>query len=146
MPIASNGICAALAFILPLASRRAWSVTGAILLSFLVGTAYADVQYVYDNAGRLVQVIAADGSSARYQYDAGGNITAINRLTAGQLAITAFSPNRGPEGAVVTIWGSGFSTTPAQNAVTFNGTTAAVTAATDNKLTVTVRLARVVVQ
>jgi N-acetylneuraminic acid mutarotase len=52
--------------------------------------------------------------------------------------ITNFSPTGGKEGTIVTITGSNFSTTLADNVVKFNGTTATVTAATATSLTVSV--------
>jgi trimeric autotransporter adhesin len=120
-----------------LTSRVPGSLCAALLFAAVV-PAHADVQYVYDAAGRVVQVIAADGTSAQYEYDAAGNITAIKRLSAGQLAITAFTPSSGPIGTAVTISGSGFSATASQNTVQFNGTTAVVTVASANQLTVNV--------
>ena len=50
--------------------------------------AFADVQYVYDEIGRLIQVIDQNGDSARYVYDAAGNITRIRRVSSGTLAVT----------------------------------------------------------
>jgi sugar lactone lactonase YvrE len=52
--------------------------------------------------------------------------------------LTGFSPTSGTEGTTVTLTGTNFSTTPANNAVKFNGTAAAVTAATSSSLTVSV--------
>lgn len=98
----------------------------------------AVVEYTYDEIGRLVGVYAPSGDAAQYVYDAAGNITEIKRFTASQLSIIEFTPNSGPVGTTVTIWGTGFSTTPSSNTVTFNGTAATVSAATANKLTVTV--------
>jgi hypothetical protein len=86
----------------------------------------------------MVQVVAADGSSAVYQYDSAGNITAIQRLTATQLALTAFNPTGGGPGTQVTLQGGGFSTTPGMNGVSFNGAAASVLAATANQLLVQV--------
>ena len=37
------------------------------------GLATADVQYVYDSAGRLVQVTYSNGATIQYRYDAAGN-------------------------------------------------------------------------
>jgi YD repeat-containing protein len=108
------------------------------LAALVSPSAHADVQYAYDSAGRLVQVTAADGSSAVYRYDSAGNITSIERISAGQLALSAFSPTRGAAGAQVTIHGSGFSQTPSANAISFNGTAAAVVSAAATELTVTV--------
>ena len=59
-------------------------------------------------------------------YDAAGNITQIQRQTAPGFAITGFSPTSGPPGTPVTIYGMGFSTTPANNVMAFNGTSAVV--------------------
>ncbi|MEQ9168413.1 MAG: BspA family leucine-rich repeat surface protein [Fulvivirga sp.] len=52
--------------------------------------------------------------------------------------ITSFSPNSGSIGTSVIITGTNFSTTPANNVVTFNGTPAVVTASTANSITTTV--------
>ncbi|HEV8512245.1 MAG TPA: IPT/TIG domain-containing protein, partial [Cyclobacteriaceae bacterium] len=52
--------------------------------------------------------------------------------------ITDFTPTSGIVGSTVTINGTGFSETPANNLVNFNGATALVTAATTASLTVTV--------
>src|SRR6185437_16415244 len=48
-------------------------------------------QYVHDPAGRLVQVIAPDGTSAQYTYDPAGNLLAITPLSATTAALTGFS-------------------------------------------------------
>ncbi len=53
-------------------------------------------------------------------------------------SISSFSPNSGPIGTTVTITGTNFSTTPANNIVYFGATKATVTAATATQLTVTV--------
>ena len=104
-----------------------------------VGSAYAaSANYVYDELGRLVQVVAADGSSTQYAYDAAGNITAVKADTVNTLAIASFTPTAGVAGANVTIYGSGFSTTAASNTVTFNGVAATVTSASASQLKVTV--------
>jgi YD repeat-containing protein len=96
------------------------------------------VQYVYDELGRLVGVIAANGDAAAYHYDAVGNLLSITRSTATQVSIIEFTPNGGSVGEVVTIYGTGFSATPGLNTVAFNGTAAAITSATSTSLVVTV--------
>lgn len=53
-----------------------------------------------------------------------------------QLGILDISPDNGLTGTTVTITGSGFSTNPGNNNVSFNGIKAQVTAATENQLTV----------
>jgi uncharacterized repeat protein (TIGR03803 family) len=52
--------------------------------------------------------------------------------------ITSFTPLSGPTGTTVTITGTNFSTTPANNTVTFNGATATVSASTTTSITTTV--------
>ncbi len=94
--------------------------------------------YVYDGAGRLVAVSDDTGASARYTYDRIGNLLAVDRFAAGQLAVFAFAPARGAAGITVKIKGQGFSTTASQNTVKFNGTSATVSAATATELTTTV--------
>lgn len=56
--------------------------------------------------------------------------------TWGQPVITSFSPTSGPVGTTVTITGSNFSTTPANNIVYFGAVRANVTAATASSLSV----------
>jgi len=117
---------------------RLWRIVIALVLATATAQAIADVQYAYDPAGRLVQVVAADGSSAVYQYDAAGNILAIQRVAADQLVLVAFNPASGGPGAQVALQGGGFSPTPSANAVSFNGAGATVLAATANQLIVQV--------
>lgn len=54
------------------------------------------------------------------------------------LTISSVSPTSGPVGTLVTITGTNFSTTPVNNIVQFNSTTAVVTASTPNSITTTV--------
>jgi YD repeat-containing protein len=96
------------------------------------------VNYVYDDLGRLVAVIDVSGNAAEYSYDAVGNILSISRYSSSQVSIIDFSPESGPIGTVVTINGTGFSTTLSQNTVKFNGLSATVTSATNTQLQATV--------
>ncbi len=96
------------------------------------------VSYVYDDLGRLAAVIDVNGNAAEYSYDSVGNILGISRFTSTQVSIIDFSPESGPVGTPVTINGTGFSTTPSQNTVKFNGTSATVSSATNNQLQVSV--------
>jgi YD repeat-containing protein len=100
----------------------------------------ASVQYLYDALGRLTTVVDPSGNVATYNYDAVGNLLSITRTTTfpSALAIFGFSPAQGGVGQTVVIQGQNFSATPSANVVQFNGTTATVTAATANSLTVTV--------
>jgi YD repeat-containing protein len=104
----------------------------------LQGAPTGPVLYAYDELNRLVQVTDPAGESAIYRYDAVGNIVAIERPGAAGVAIASFTPYTGPIGTFVTISGTGFSTTPAQNTVTFGGTSATVTSATATQLVTTV--------
>ncbi|WP_169798380.1 IPT/TIG domain-containing protein, partial [Sphingomonas soli] len=51
--------------------------------------------------------------------------------------VTSISPNSGPVSQVVTVSGTGFSTTPGNNIVSFGGSAGTVTAASSTSLTVT---------
>jgi YD repeat-containing protein len=104
----------------------------------LQGAASGPVVYAYDALGRLVQVTNPDGESAIYRYDPVGNITAIERPGASSVGISGFTPASGLAGATVIISGAGFSATPSQNTVTFNGTGASVSSATPTQIVVTV--------
>jgi YD repeat-containing protein len=88
---------------------------------FFCAQAFA-VGYTYDELGRLKSVTDNAGNIAEYVYDALGNIKEIKQFPSGTLSITEFTPNAGPVGASITIWGGGFSATPASNTVKFNGT------------------------
>jgi YD repeat-containing protein len=106
---------------------------------FTLGTSgAATIQYSYDEEGRLVAVTDHNGDMARFGYDRVGNVLSIDRLSAGGLAIVDFSPDRGAVGATVTLSGAGFSPLPAQNAVSFNGTAAAVIFSSPTSLVTTV--------
>ncbi|NTX01681.1 IPT/TIG domain-containing protein, partial [Myxococcus sp. CA040A] len=103
-----------------------------------LGDAGPPINYAYDESRRLVAVYDGTGASAQYVYDEGGNLLEIKRLSAAQLGLFDFAPNEGPPGGEVTLTGSGFSTTPANNTVRFNGVAAVVTAASEQRLVVTV--------
>ena len=109
-----------------------------LCLSPIVPLAAADISYVYDNVGRLLAVIDPATDTAVYAYDAVGNLSGITRQTSSTLAIFQFTPSSGPVGTAVTIYGTGFSATPASNTVKFNGTTATVATASTTMLTTTV--------
>lgn len=65
-------------------------------------------------------------------------IVKLNQIVRAPLSITSVSPAVGVAGNTITITGTGFSTTPADNTVTFNSTVAVVTASTATSITVTV--------
>lgn len=114
----------------------------ALVTFWLLGSSlcYA-TSYVYDGNGRLIAVTRNDGTSARYVYDAVGNLQQIAAVPLGQLALFGFTPNHGSPDQVVTITGQGFSATPASNTVAFHGVAATVTAATTSTLSVVVPVA-----
>ncbi|HEX6455618.1 MAG TPA: IPT/TIG domain-containing protein, partial [Solirubrobacterales bacterium] len=95
-------------------------------------------RFFHDPDGRLSAVIDPEGSTAVYNWDAAGNLLSISRHASSKLSIVQLSLSQGEVGATVTIEGTGFSTTLALNTVKFNGTTAAVSAASATSLTVKV--------
>ena len=113
-----------------------------ILLLTLLGTNFfvqaANIEYVYDDLGRLIEAVDPAANKATYVYDADGNLVSVTQAAATQVAILNFSPKQGAAGTSVAISGSGFSTALASNTVRFNGVVATVTAATSTALTVVV--------
>lgn len=93
---------------------------------------------VYDDTGRLIAVIHPSGDVARYSYDAAGNLLSISRSSSSTVSVIYFTPGSGPVGTTVTIYGTGFSTTPSSNTVTFNGVSATVTSSTATQIVTTV--------
>lgn len=105
----------------------------------LIRQTYAStVNYFYDNAGRLVAVLGATGTGSIYAYDGVGNLTSVSPVTGSAVSVFALSRNYGPVGTSVTIYGDGFSTTPSQNTVQFNTTTAVVSTSTLTTIVTTV--------
>ncbi len=95
-------------------------------------------QYIYDDTGQLIKVIDSTGTMVEYFYDETGNRIGVKNSTVSGVAIFNFTPKEGPVEQSVTIQGQGFKSTIADNIVKFNGSTATITAATANNLTVTV--------
>jgi YD repeat-containing protein len=96
------------------------------------------IKYVYDELGRLVAVIDPAADTARYTYDSVGNLLSISRQSSTLVAVIDFTPKSGLPGTTVTIYGTGFSTTPSGNTVTFNGTAAVVTSSSESQIVTTV--------
>jgi YD repeat-containing protein len=69
------------------------------------GASADQAQYIYDDLGRLSQVIDGQGNVATYNYDAVGNLLSITRNTGGVGAptITGLTPNTGNAGASVNV-------------------------------------------
>ncbi|MFJ2640412.1 RHS repeat-associated core domain-containing protein [Streptomyces sp. NPDC087511] len=98
----------------------------------------SDAVYAYDAAGRLVGVTDPGGETARYRYDEAGNRLGVDRFASSTLSVLSVVPVRAAAGAKVTLSGTGFSTTAADNAVSFGDKAATVTFATATRLVVTV--------
>ena len=96
------------------------------------------IKYVYDDLGRLTAVIDPAGDTARYTYDSVGNLLSITRQSSTLVSVLEFTPKSGLAGTVVTIYGTGFSPTLGGNTVTFNGTAAVVTSATETEIVTSV--------
>ena len=116
---------------------------GLLVVSLLAlpTAAQADqAQYFYDELGRLTTVIDGSGNIAVYNYDAVGNLLSIERFDVGASGIDIFllQPPSGGVGVDVTIRGFGFSTTPIDNQVAFNGASATVVSSTETTIVATV--------
>lgn len=113
----------------------------ALLQALILTSSAANISYVYDQAGRLLAVIDPATDTAIYAYDSVGNLIGITRQPSTTKAVLQFTPASGPVGTTVTIYGTGFSATPASNVVKFNGTTATVLTASTTVLTANVPVA-----
>lgn len=120
--------------------RRARWRCGVCVLFLLcpILPAAAAIQYFYDDIGRLVLVVNHDGSAITYEHDANGNLTATTHWAGSTPIVATFSPAAGIAGAQVTVSGSAFDPTPANNAVTIGGVSASVVSASETALVVTV--------
>ena len=87
----------------------------------------------------LVCALAIAGTNVmEITYDVDGNITQLKRQSGPGFAVTGFTPASGPSGSAVTVYGVGFSATPANNLVKFNGVTATVAASDSGSISATV--------
>ncbi len=92
--------------------------------------------YIYDDNGRLHAVVSPTGEAVVYEYDAAGNITAINRLASDALALFSFSPHEGLPGDQVSFVGVGFGAGVTN--VSFNGASAPIVSVTSSRVIATV--------
>jgi YD repeat-containing protein len=131
-------LAAALGLTSKLSGMSSPALVGA--LDLLVPEARADnIVYAYDALGRLIQASNLDGGQAvMYEYDSVGNIASQQTVSLATLAISGFSGNQGAAGTQLIIDGTGFSTTPGDNVVSFNGVAATVIAASQTQLIVVV--------
>jgi RHS repeat-associated protein len=108
----------------------------------LAATLANPITYVYDDIGRIEAVIDTTQTNglATYIYDPLGNLTQITRTAITTTPqIVDFHPHTVATGNPITIYGTGFSSTPSKDLVTFTGgATATATAATQTTATVTV--------
>jgi YD repeat-containing protein len=117
---------------------RAVAALAVMVLTTSAPAGQSPVRYIYDGLGRLIAVIDTSGAAAIYSYDAVGNLLSIVRQNTGVVSILEFSPNGGSIGQGVRLYGTGFSATPSQNTVTFNGVSATVTSSTTTEIVTTV--------
>ncbi len=96
-----------------------------------------NVHYMYDQMGQLIGAVDESGTVKAYRYDGAGRLVSIERLTPRDAVdILMLDPSWGPrtdpprDGALVTIYGVGFSEMLDENLVTFNGMPAGVLSAT----------------
>ena len=85
--------------------RRFLVIALGLVLLQPMPTSADQAQYIYDDLGRLSQVIDGQGNVATYTYDAVGNLLSITRNTGGVGAptITGLTPNTGNAGASVSV-------------------------------------------
>ena len=102
----------------------------------LGGTAVASFTVV--NSTTITAVVGSGASGNVSVTNAFGTGTASGFLYSLPPTVTGFSPATGPVGTTVTITGTDFGATPAENIVFFGATKATVTAATLTSLTVTI--------
>jgi hypothetical protein len=105
-------------------SRRIAWLAAALLLVGWPALARADIVYHYDQLGRLRGMVTGT-DTVIWTFDSVGNVLSVVTQPSSQVAIIEVRPRSGPVGTVVEILGAGFSPTPSQNAVTFNGVAAA---------------------
>ncbi|MBS1681389.1 MAG: IPT/TIG domain-containing protein, partial [Bacteroidetes bacterium] len=85
--------------------------------------------------------VPSGATTGKIAVTVGGNTatsTTDFTVTTSLPTISSFNPSTGPEGTTVTITGTNFSAVAANNAVTFNGTAAVVTASTTTSITTSV--------
>ncbi len=106
----------------------------------ITASAGSGIRYLYEKAGRLSVVDDPSKGAAVYQWDPDGNLLSIERYSQSTLAVLALRPEHAPPGTTVDITGTGFNPDPADDTVTFDGTSATVTEASATDLIATVPL------
>lgn len=91
---------------------------------------------------KVTITIPADAGSGFIAITVGGKTAQRGTFTfipdVEPLAITSISPTAGPKNTVVTITGTGFNTTAANNSVTLNNKTCEITSASETQLTIVI--------
>lgn len=105
--------------------------------SFLQDVNSRNIQYFYDDKGRLFLVSEPPCRRTLYQYDDAGNTTRIEE-TDGQLRLDSVDPPSAISGRQVVISGFLFRTKREENTVTFNNVKATVVLASERQLVVAV--------
>lgn len=123
--------------------RRFLVVAIGLTLLQPVPTIADQAQYIYDDLGRLSQVIDGQGNVATYTYDAVGNLLLITRNTGGVGAptITAFTPNTGNAGTSVNVSLTGTNLTGASLATSNPGILVRNVVTTPTAITATFQIA-----
>src|SRR6266851_6827561 len=93
-----------------------------------------NITYAYDVNGRLIGLVNPSDRAATYAYDAVGNVTSIANPTAPVVLLGVALNGQ----TCATIYGTGFSATPSQNTVTFNGSSATVDFSTPTTIVVSI--------
>jgi RHS repeat-associated protein len=96
------------------------------------------IRYGYDATGQLKSVTDPAGTTALFGWDPVGNLLSVGNQPAGALSLIQVAPLQGSAGDRVALYGTGFSSTPADDAVSFNGMAASVVSASPWELVVTV--------
>jgi len=108
----------------------------------ITSSSFADgVNFTTDNQPKSVAIgdLDGDGTPETITANMGSSISIFQNLIS-KPKIKSFSPRFGATGATVTINGFNFDPTPANNAVAFNGTVAAVASSTSTHITTSVPL------
>ena len=107
-----------------------------VLIVFTTSSKADGARYIYDDLQRLSAVIDSQGNAAIYTYDGLGNLLSITRTDVAPtgVSITFFSPQQGPIGSEVTLYGAGFSPIPIDNEVRFNGVLAQVISSSSTEM------------
>jgi YD repeat-containing protein len=108
------------------------------LPGLVMGQQGGTARYLYDDNGRLTAVLLPNGEASLYNYDAAGNLVSISRQVSTVLLVLDFTPKFGVEGISVAVYGTGFSTNPSENIVSFNGAPATISSSSLTEIIVTV--------